>query len=163
MKYTTKMLHLIGLIMFFAGILSSVVMNSVVGISNDAVLIYHQRLFVSAITSALTIPGMWMLVIAGGLSALSGRHSLIEHRWLIVKLVLAALILFNGTFILAPLVDQVTSIAEKSAVHGQILPTYWPLKKQEDMYGIANFLMLLFALVLSVYKPSFRRAKNASN
>lgn len=153
MKKTAKLLHLIGLVMFLGGILPSIVMNSVVGTSTDAVLIYHQRLFGSAITWALMIPGMWIQIVAGSLIALAGKYRLIEHRWLIIKLVLAALILINGTFILAPLVSQVTSIAEQSALQGQLLPTYMPLKMKEDMYGIANFLMLVFAFLLVIYRP----------
>lgn len=156
MKKTTKLLHLIGLVMFLGGILPSIVMNSVVGTSTDVVLIHHQRLFVSAITWALTIPGMWILIVAGSLIALAGKYCLIEQRWLIAKLMLAALILINGTFILAPLVSQVTSIAEQSAAQGQLLPAYMPLKAKEDMYGIANFLMLLIAFFLAVYRPSLK-------
>ena len=159
MKKTAKFLHLIGLVMFLGGILPSIVMNSVVGASTDVVLIYHHRLFVSAITWALTIPGMWIQIVAGSLMVLAGKYRLIEHRWLIAKLVLVALILINGTFILAPLVSQVTNIAEQSASQGQLLPTYMPLKAKEDMYGIANFLMLVFAFLLAIYRPSFRRAQ----
>lgn len=157
MKKTTKLLHLIGLVIFLGGILPSIVMNSVVGTSTDVVLIYHQRLFVSAITWALTIPGMWILIVAGSLTALAGKCRLIEQRWLIAKLMLAALILINGTFILAPLVSQVTSIAEQSAAQGQLLPTYMPLKAKEDMYGIANFLMLLIAF----FSPFISRVSSA--
>lgn len=162
MKKTTKLLHLIGLVMFLGGILPSIVMNSVVETGTDAVLIYHQRLFVSAITWALTIPGMWILIVVGSLSALAGKYRLVEHRWLIAKLALGTLILINGTFILAPLVSQVTSIAEQSAARGQLLPTYMPLKAKEDMYGIANFLMLVIAFLLAIYRPSFRRAQPGS-
>ncbi|OGI48689.1 MAG: hypothetical protein A2151_07320 [Candidatus Muproteobacteria bacterium RBG_16_65_34] len=162
MKKTAKLLHVIGLIMFFGGILPSIVMNSVVGASTDAVLIYHQRLFVSAFTWALTIPGMWILIVAGSLTALARKYRLIEHRWLIAKLALATLILINGTFILAPLVSQVTDIAEQSAARGQLLPIYMPLKAKEDMYGIANFLMLVIAFLLAVYKPGFRRAQQGA-
>ena len=159
MKKTAKFLHLIGLVMFLGGILPSIVMNSVVGASTDVVLIYHHRLFVSAITWALTIPGMWIQIVAGSLMVLAGKYRLIEHRWLIAKLVLVALILINGTFILAPLVSQVTNIAEQSASQGQLLPTYMPLKTKEDMYGVANFLMLVVAFLLAIYRPSFRRAQ----
>jgi hypothetical protein len=148
--------------MFLGGILPSIVMNSVVGTSTDVVLIFHQRLFVSAITSALTIPGMWILIVAGSLTAFAGKYRPIEYRWLIAKLVLAALILINGTFILAPLVSQVTNIAEQSASQGQLLPTYMPLKTKEDMYGIANFLMFVIAFILAIYRPSFRRAQPGS-
>ena len=161
MKKSVKLLHVIGLIMFFGGILPSIVMNSVVGTSTEALLIYHQRLFVSAITRALTIPGMWILIVAGNLTAIAGKYRLVEHRWLIAKLALATLILINGTCILAPLVRQVTSVAEQSAWQGQLLPSYMPLKAKEDMYGIANFIMLVIAFLLAVYKPGFRRARRA--
>lgn len=159
MKNAIKMLHIIGLVMFLAGILPSIVMNEVVGKSTDAVLIYHQRLFVSALTWTLTVPGMWVLIAAGSLIAIGRKYRLIENRWLIVKLVLAAMILINGTFVLAPLVSQVSAIAEQSALQGKLLPTYIPLKTKEDMYGIANFLMLVIAFFLAIFKPSFRRTE----
>lgn len=159
MKNALRMLHFTGLVMFLAGILPSIVMNAVVGTSTDVVLIYHQRLFVSAITWALTVPGMWILIVSGSLTVLGRKYRLSEHRWLIAKLVLAVLIVINGTFFLAPLVNQVTTIAEQSAMQGKLLPTYMPLKTKEDMYGIANFLMLVIAFHLAIFKPSFRRAE----
>ncbi len=158
MKKTAILLHHIGLIMFLGGILPSIVMNSVVGASTNVVLIYHQRLFVSAITWALTIPGMWILILTGSLTVLAGKYRLVEHRWLIAKLALATLIFINGTFVLAPLVGQVTNIAEQSVSQGHLLPTYMLLKTKEDMYGIVNFLMLLIAFLLAIYKPSFRHS-----
>lgn len=160
MKKTVKALHLIGLVMFFGGILPSIVMNTVVGASTNLALIYHQRQFVSAITVALTIPGMLILIVTGGFAMVAGRYSPLDRRWLAVKLILAVLILFNGAFILAPLVDQVTSLAARSVTEGQLAPNYWLLKEQEDRYGIGNFVMLLVAFTLAVYRPSFRRGRN---
>ncbi len=157
MKNTFKWLHLIGLVMFLGSILSFIAMNAFVGASINAELISHQRQFVSAITWTLTIPGMWILVITGCLTALVGKYRLGENRWLIVKLVLAALILINGTFFISPLVNQVTGIAGQGAIQGQLLPTYMPLKAKEDMFGIANFLMILIAFVFAIFRPGFRR------
>ncbi len=157
MRNLSKVLHLIGLVMFMGSILSFIAMNSFVGASTDAVLISHQRQFVSTITWALTIPGMWILVIAGCLTALSGKYVLTEHRWLAGKLVLAVLILINATFFISTLVGQVTGIAEQSAIQGQLLSTYMPLKAKEDMYGIANFLMILVSILLAIYKPGSKR------
>ncbi|MDC8756437.1 DUF2269 family protein [Janthinobacterium fluminis] len=133
-------------------------MNAVVGASGDAALIHHQRLFVSAITAALTVPGMCLLLAATCLLALTSRQRLLEQRWLIAKLVLLVLIVLNGSFVLAPLVGQVTELAVQSAAQGQLLPAYPPLKSREDMFGIANFLMLAAALLLAVYKPGAREA-----
>ena len=157
MRNLAKGLHLIGLVMFMGSILSFIAMNAFVGASTDAVLISQQRQFVSTITWALTIPGMWILVITGCLTALSGKYSLTEHRWLIGKLALAVLILINATFFISPLVGLVTAIAGQSAIQGQLLPTYMQLKVKEDMYGIANFLMIVAAILLAIYKPGSRR------
>lgn len=153
------MLHLLGLVMLLGSILAFIVMNAVVGTSTDAMLIYHQRLFASAIAWTLTIPGMWILSVAGILTALAGKYRLLDNRWLIAKLVLAALILANATVFIAPLVGQVTAIAESSAAKGQLLPAFGPLKKLKDLHGIANFLMLAIAVLLAVFRPSFRRAR----
>jgi len=48
-------------------------MNSIVGSSSDAKLIDHQRRFVAGISRTLTIPGVWMLIGADVLAALSGK------------------------------------------------------------------------------------------
>jgi uncharacterized membrane protein len=157
MKNTAKFLHLIGLVMFLGGILASIAMNIFVGTSTDATLIFHQRQFVSAISWTLTIPGMWLVVITGIVTALSGKYRLVEQRWLSAKLVLAVLILLNGTIILAPLVDQVTGLAEQGAMQDQLLPIYLQLKAKEDMHGAANFVMIWIAILLAIFKPGFRR------
>jgi len=157
MKTIGKVLHLSGLIMFIGGIVSSIAMNHVTLKSEDAALVYHQRLFVSEITSVLTIPGMWILIISGGLMAFAERSRLFGHRWLIAKLLLASAVVINGAFILTPLVDQVTALAEQSSSQGHLLRSYVTLKAEEDLYGTLNFIMLIAAFFLAILKPQLRR------
>jgi len=160
MKNTAKLLHAIGLVLVLGSILTFVVMNMVVGSSTDAMLIYHQRLFVSAISRMLTIPGVWILVGAGSLRTVLGKYRLSDNRWLVAKLVLCTMILINTMFVVYPLVNHVTAIAKLSAVQGQLLDAYAPLKRLEDRYGMANFLMLVTAFLVAVYKPRFERGQH---
>ena len=150
-----------GMIMFLGGILPSVVMNAVVGHQTDVLLIHHQRIFVSAISWALTIPGMWILVLSGVLAAIQGRFHPKQHRWLAVKMTLGMLIFLNGTFILAPLVGQVTQFAADGVVLGNLPTEYLSAKRTEDLMGLANFVMILVAFVLAILKPGAAKRQNA--
>ena len=49
MKKAAELLHELGLVLAIGSVLTFVIMNVVVGLSSDAKLIYHQRLFVSKI------------------------------------------------------------------------------------------------------------------
>lgn len=89
--------------------------------------------------------------------AFAERSRLFERRWLIVKLLLATVVIVNGTFILTPLVDQVNDLAEKSLSQGYILPVYMTLKAKEDWYGTLNFIMLIAAFFLAILRPQLRR------
>jgi len=146
---TTRVLHGSGLALSMGSVLTFVVMNSIVGSSSDAQLIDHQRRFVAGISRTLTIPGVWMLIGADVLAALSGKDGLSARRWLIAKVGLDALILANIVVFIAPLEKRVTEIAEVSAASGQLPESYGPLKTLEDRYGAANLLMLVAAFLWS--------------
>ena len=58
LKTSVTLLRELGLALSIGSVLTFVAMNMVVGSSTDARLIYNQRLFVSAISRSLTIPGV---------------------------------------------------------------------------------------------------------
>ena len=153
LKKTAALLHELGLALPIGSVLTFVVMNTVVGSSTDARLIYNQRQFVSAISRTLTIPGVWMLVGSDGLTLLARRRRLFADKWPIAKFCLSALIVANTTFVIAPLASRVTAIAKLADAQAPLLESYASLKNLEDRYGTVNFLLLAVALLAGIYEP----------
>ncbi len=152
MKSIARLLHELGLALPIGSVLTFVVMNMVVGSSTDARLIYNQRLFVSAISRTLTIPGVWILFASDGLTVVARRRRLLADKWLFAKLCLSASIVVNTTLFIAPLASRVTAIAELTGAQRQLPESYAPLKNLEDRYGMLNFLLLAAALLAGVYE-----------
>lgn len=149
MRDAASLLHTVGLTMALGSILTFVVMNIVLGSSTDAALVYHQRLFISAISRALTIPGVCVLVGGGVLAVTAGGQRWLDNRWLLGLVVLEGAVFVNTLFFIAPLVNEVTALAKLGAEHGQMLGGYGARKTLEDRHGAANFIMLAAATFLT--------------
>lgn len=151
LKPIAVLLHGLGLAMCLGGSLSLVVMNMAVGPSPDVALIGHQRLFVSAISGAMTVPGACMLGV--GSLAVLGQDRLAGHRWLIATVSTGVLIFLNTVDALAPLSFHLSDLAQRSAGQGQVLEAYGPLKRAEDVFLALNVLLLTGALLLAILRP----------
>ncbi|MDH5400613.1 MAG: hypothetical protein OEX02_20840 [Cyclobacteriaceae bacterium] len=154
MKYekSINLFQIVGSVFFFGGILTSIVINNAVGDTTDVDMIYYYRQFVSDISYALTIPGMWVAIIATFVLFFLNRNRWLKnYGWLFISF-LMLLVLLNGMLLLTPLVKQVSLLAHEG-FKTKILPeTYQSLKGREDMLGAINFLMGLFTFVFLVYK-----------
>lgn len=158
MNKATKMLHLLGFVMFLGGILATIVTNAVVGNDTNPILIDHQRQFVSAIIRGLMIPGMWVVFLSGLFMVRLRKYNLRKVRWITIKFALALIILLNGTFILAPLANEVTALASQGASQGMLAANYFAQKANEDMFGAVNFFLILITVVFAVFKPVGKKA-----
>lgn len=153
MKEANSLLFMVGMIFSLGSIATFIVMNLTVGSSSDALLIHHQRLFASAISRALTIPGVCMLFAAAILSTGSPEHQPFADGWGLAQLVLAALIFIVTIVFVRPLVTQVTQLARQGAAQGQSLESYIRRKRLEDRFGAVNFSLIVTALLLAVFRP----------
>ncbi|MGC9352947.1 MAG: hypothetical protein ACP5D9_03855 [Mariniphaga sp.] len=149
---TIVLFQLVGTILFFSGVLSSIVMNSVVGNSIDTDLIYYHRQFISKITYILTIPGMWIAIVSTFVQILIHKVKVLNNYWWIIISFLMILILINGTFFLSPLVSSVTNLASEGFTTKNLPELYLPLKNKEDMLGALNFMMALIIFCFFVFK-----------
>ena len=131
-------------------ILTFIVMNAVVGSSPSAKLILPQRLFVSAISKYLTMPGALMLLAAACLKAVVERGHVPADEWLLAELAVSILIVANTLLLITPLARKVTAIAEIGAAEGEPPPSYKPLKRLEDRCGAGNLLLLVAAFLIGV-------------
>ena len=148
-----SLLLMVGLILTLGSIATFIVMNRVVGSSVDAMLIHHQRLFASASSRALTVPGVCLLLAASLLSTELWAHHWLANGWGVARLVLAALIFINTMVFVRPLVAEVSQLAAQGAAQGSVLDTYVGRKKLEDRYGAINFLMIVATLLLAAFRP----------
>lgn len=153
MKELNSLLFLVGMALSLGSIATFISMNVVVGSSLDLTLVHHQRLFIAAISRALTVPGVCMLFASAILSTGFSEHQPFADGWNFAQLVLAALILINTIVFIRPLVAQVTQLARRSAAQGQSLESYVKRKKLEDRFGAVNFLLIVTTLLLVAFKP----------
>lgn len=148
-----RLLQVIGSILMFSGIFASIVMNQVVGDQVDIQLIDTHRQFVSAMTYALTIPGMWLAILATVAMFFISKTSPFGNVWYALMVILMLLMTINASFLLMPLVDQVSQLARKSLETGVLAENYASLKLKEDMFGAANFFMALITFIIGYFKP----------
>lgn len=130
-------------------------MNGVVEQNLNASFVDAHRQFISAITYALTLTltGMWLAGLFIGAEFLLKKQNPFRNIWHIMLVGLVTLILLNGSFLLMPIVDQVSALAHENLVRNLVSAEYIELKAKEDIFGAANFLMALLVLLFSYFKP----------
>jgi len=153
MSKVDSLLFMVGMVLSLGSIATFIVMNAAVGSSSDATLIKNQRLFVSGIARALTIPGVCVLLAATVLSMNVWGHQSFADGSGLAQLVLAALIFINTMVFVRPLVAEVSQLADQGAVQGRPLESYARRKALEDRLGAANFLMIMATLLLAAFRP----------
>jgi len=146
--------QIIGAILFFGGILASIVMNTTAGNSSEVNLVFYHREFVTKIVYFLITPGMWIAILTTFIMILVNKIKIFKNfGWALIVLLMLG-ILINGTFILSPLVKEVYLLAKEGFDSGILPETYHPMKSGEDMYGAINFFMGLIVLVSFLFLNS---------
>lgn len=95
------------------------------------------------------VPLAFAALLTGIIQALGSSWGLFRHYWVLIKLVLtlgATVILLAYTSTLTSLADAATTPAAPG--HAGMLPSYSPV-----VHSIGAIIVLLVALVLSIYKP----------
>ena len=108
------------------------------------------RQVISAGTSALTIPGLWVLAVTGLVMGL--RRYGLKSRFFQIKLLVVALILVNAHFIIVPAVESATQLAIESRGTGELMPEYDNAYMRESVFGAVNVLLTLAAASIAVWR-----------
>ena len=145
-------MQIIGAILFFGGILSSIVINTVITDSLDVTLNVHYHQLISQITYSITIPGMWLSIVAVSASLFIKKINPFQSRIHILILFLMLLILTNGIAFLSPMIDEVTLLAQNGFSSGDLSQNYQSLKSKEYLLGGVNFIMALIVFVFMVFR-----------
>jgi len=145
-------MQIIGAILFFGGILSSIVINTVITNSLDVTSNYYHHQLVSQITYSLTVPGMWVSIVAIPASLFIKKINPFQSRVHILILFLMLLILTNGIAFLSPIIDEVTLLVQNGFSSGELPQNYQSLKSKEYLLGAVNFIMALIVFIFMVFR-----------
>jgi len=141
--------HFAGLILFLGSIFSFILITNLAQNEPLSDLAFARRI-ISAGTTHLTLPGLWLLAVTGlGLGLLKyGAGS----RFFRIKLLLTALIVINAHLFVAPAVNRASSIAMESLAAGHLGSAYSSAFKREEMFGVTNVLLALATAVVAVWR-----------
>ncbi|ADD67655.1 conserved hypothetical protein [Denitrovibrio acetiphilus DSM 12809] len=101
------------------------------------------------------IPGAMGCLLTGLLYSLLTNWGFIKHKWIVVKWVITVSAILFGTFYLGPWIQKMILISRDSVVTGN--EEYIKIQLLHFVFGAAQSAALIFAVVISVYKPWGRR------
>jgi hypothetical protein len=145
-----KLVHLLGLVLFLGSIFTFAVASGVPA-SGDLPSLATVRRVISAGTTSLTLPGLFLLV-ASGAGLLRGRARLVRQAWLRVMLVAGLVIVANALLVVVPAVRSATSLAQEAVAAGQRPAGYARAYAVESAAGAANIVLALLATAAGVWR-----------
>ncbi len=155
MNKKLKVIHVIGIIMFFGSILGHAIAGIVSASSKDPVVFNIVRLVIETETIYLTFPGLIIFTLSGIAMIVVGKMPISKIKWLAIHSVIGVLVILNAFLILIPVGSEILEISQK-VVDGSIAPeAMYELKNKEAMFGAFNILACLILVILAVIKPKF--------
>lgn len=155
MDKTLKVAHFVGLALFLGSIPGHILLGRLADPADlpAFALMMHAK-YVSVL--ALTLPGLFLTLLAG--IALMLRRGMTPNRvrWMAVKLVLVALIAPNGALVLRPVAAEMAQSAHAAVKTGTLPTEFTALERREGAFGAANLAMILAVIGLAVFKPRWR-------
>lgn len=141
-----KLAHFAGLTLFLGSIFTFIALSVQTQGAPLCDLVFARRA-ISAATGHLTLPGLWVAVIAGvGMAVLREGGG----RVVLTKFVLGVLILMNACLLVRPAVNEATSIAIGGLKAGALDQSYKAAFLREEVSGVLNIVLAMTAAVVSV-------------
>jgi uncharacterized membrane protein len=148
-----KVVHIIGVVLFFGSILGHAVAGIVSSASNSAQVLNIVREVIQAETYYLTIPGLVLFTVTGISMIVVGKLPLKKLRWLMVHVGLGVFVILNAVLVLAP-VGQELLATSQSLVNGTAsIEQIHNLESKEAMFGGFNIIACLLMVTMAVMKP----------
>lgn len=150
MKKGVKLIHIVGLILFLGSIFTYTLIST---LTKEASLenILFARKIISAGTTYLTLPGLFIIVLSGIISTINGTRFL-KHRWLKIKFLTAIIIVLNTFIFILPAINEALAFAEASLTQGKLLSEYTAAYMQESIAGGVNVLLVVASIVSGIWK-----------
>jgi hypothetical protein len=102
------------------------------------------------------VPSAVGTLITGILFSTAANWGFLKHRWITVKYLINLLPILLGGILLAPRLIGMMEIAQQDQLQALSNPAFLDHKKIFTLIVIIQFILLLFALYLSVIKPKLR-------
>lgn len=144
-----KLAHFVGLVMFLGSIFTFTLISTLTQGASLENLVFGREI-ISAGTTVLTLPGMWLMAITGLL--MTYRRYGFRVRFSQLKLLLIGLIILNAYFFILPGEETATDLARRSLVQEQLLPEYGAAYMRESIFGAVNVVLTITAAVIGVWR-----------
>jgi hypothetical protein len=151
-----KMLHILMIVLFLGGILSSLALILRLDLSNfdDVYLTYRSFNIISDNVVKIGAQGT---ILLGAIYGFFTRWGFIKHKWLAVKWILFIAQTFIGILIVDKLMVENTTLLEAEKVLALSNPVFIYNHFLRFYVVIGQIGLTLFALILSVLKPGRNR------
>ena len=101
----------------------------------------------------LLTPAAILTLVTGLIYSVFTKWGFFKHGWLIYKWVVTLLITVTGTLYLGPMVTKLLEIADSKRI-GALQDGYYLYGETVGLYAaIINSILLIIAVIFSVYKP----------
>ncbi len=150
-----KVIHIIGVVMFFGSILGHAIAGVVSASSNDPAVFNIVRQVIEVETMYLTLPGLVIFTLSGIAMIVIGKMPVRKIKWLAVHFGVGVLVILNAFIVLIPIGTEILE-ASQNVVAGSVSAETVPaLKNREAVFGALNIVACLVLITLAVLKPKF--------
>ena len=150
MNKATKFVHYVGLILFLGSIFTFGLISTLTKNTSLENLVFARQV-ISTGTDYLTLPGLFLLIIAGLVIAPKYYH-LPKHWWLNGKHILMLLIIINTIVFILPAEKRALELAIESSAQGRLLSQYSEVYIKESIAGGVNVLLTFGSMIIAIFR-----------
>jgi uncharacterized membrane protein len=116
-----------------------------------------------AITTAIQILDLGVVVPSASISLITGiifssmtHWGFMKHRWIIAKYVINLVPVLLGALVQAPWLVNMLELAKSMLPGSGLSPEFLSLRNQFLIFTIIQWILLVMAVYLSIFKPSLK-------
>ena len=148
-----KVLHIIGVVLFFGSILGHAIAGVVSSASDNPQVLNTVREVIQTETYILTIPGFLLFTVSGIAMLFIGKLPIKKLRWLIVHISLGALVILNAVFVLLPVGTEILEASQSIIMGSGSKENLHHLENREAIFGALNIISCFVLVTVAVIKP----------
>lgn len=154
-----KTVHLISVSLWLSSVITLIFLPIISRNIASGDELYMYNVVYHFIDMFLLTPAAICTFITGLIYSMLTKWGFFKHGWLIYKWVVTVLIILTGTFYLGPMVTKLLEIAKIQRIDA-LQDQYYVQGETIGLYAaIINSLLLIVAVLFSVYKP-WKNTKN---
>lgn len=149
-----RILHIIGVAMFFGSVLGHAVTTLIPGAADNPPAMLAARQAIVLANWYVTIPGLLIVFVSGGLMIATRGYE--KRRAFVVHILAAVLIAGVATTILIPAAVGLQEAAKAIAAGSAARDAFAHLAMREHLYGAVNILLAVVAIGAGAILPNIR-------